>query len=110
MTLIEYLGAGSMLFVVAFTWRAYTAPENGSGQSRRESIIEAWTNICLGFSLNYGFNLLLLPLMTVGGHLSLMANFWGGWCFTAISIVRQYTIRRAFNTKRFAAWLSSVIG
>jgi hypothetical protein len=108
-TLIAYLGAASMLFVVWFTWHAYTGPESGLGQSRRESIIEAWTNICIGFTLNYSFNLLLLPLMTQGGHLSLVANFWGGWCFTAVSVARQLAIRRWFNSRTFAAWLAGLL-
>jgi hypothetical protein len=107
--LITALGLASMLFVVAFTWRACTGPDSGHGQSRRESIIEAWTNICIGFSLNYAANLFLLPMMTEGGHLTLVNNWWGGWVFTAISMIRQYAIRRFYNGRRFAAWLASRI-
>jgi hypothetical protein len=108
-TIIEALGLASMLFVVGFTWQAYNGPESGVGQSRRESIIEAWTNICIGFTINYTANLFLLPLMTSGGHLSMMDNFLGGWVYTAISIARQYAIRRWFNSKSFAVWLAARI-
>jgi hypothetical protein len=107
--LIAWLGAASMAFVVWFTWRAYTGPDVGVGQSRRASIIEAWTNIAIGFTLNYLANLVLLPLMTEGGHLSLMDNLWGGWVYTAISIARQFAIRRWFNSRRFADWLASLL-
>lgn len=106
MKLLVAMGLASMLFVVWFTWRAYHGPDSGHGQSRKESIIEAWSNICAGFALNYTFNLILLPLMTDGGHLSLSNNFWGGWCFTALSIARQFLLRRAFNSRGFAAWLA----
>lgn len=106
MSLIAWLGAASIAFVVWFTYRAYTGPDAGVGQSRRASIIEAWTNIAIGFSINYAANLVLLPMMTEGGHLSLMDNLWGGWVYTAISIARQYTIRRVFNAKDFASWLA----
>ena len=107
MSLIATLGAASMLFVIAFTWHAYTGKDSGHGQSRRESIIEAWVNICIGFSLNFSANLFLLPLMAEGGHLTLVSNFWGGWVFTAISIGRQYALRRWFNSHGFAAWLAA---
>jgi hypothetical protein len=105
-TLIVYLGLASILFVIAFTWQACSGPEVSGGQTRRESIIEAWTNIVVGFSLNYLVNLFMLPQMTDGGHLSLMSNFWGGWCFTAVSMLRQYILRRFFNSRGFATWLS----
>lgn len=109
MTLIEALGLASMLFVCAFTWQACSGPETGGGQTRRESVIEAWTNIIVGFSLNYLVNLFMLPQMTDGGHLSLMNNFWGGWCFTAVSMLRQYVIRRWFNSRGFASWIARLL-
>lgn len=103
MSLLTALGLASLLFTAAFTWCAYMGNESGGGQSRRESIIEAWANICAGFSVNFVANLLLLPL--VGAHFSLLDNLWLGWVYTAISIVRSYTIRRWFNDRihRFAA-------
>lgn len=109
MTIIEWLGAASMAFVIWFTWRAYTGRDVGQGQSRRASIIEAWTNIVIGFTVNFLANLVLLPMMTEGGHLSLMDNLWGGWVYTAISIARQYCIRRWFNSRRFADWIARML-
>jgi hypothetical protein len=106
-SLISILGLVSMAFVAWFTWRAYASTDTAGGaQSRRESIIEAWVNIVIGFSFNFIFNLWLIPLATEGGHLTPINNFWLGWVFTTISIVRQYAIRRFFNShiRRFSAW------
>lgn len=108
MSLLTILGLASMVFVCWFTWWTCTGPQGGAGQSRRESIIEAWTNIVIGFTLNFLVNLALIPLMTDGGRLSASANFWGGWIYTSISMLRQYTIRRWFNNHihQFSAWLA----
>lgn len=97
MTLLTTLGIASMSFTAAFTWRAYQGPDTGTGQTRRQSIIEAWANIVFGFSINYIANLLLLPL--VGISPTLVENFWLGWIYTAVSIVRQFALRRWFNAR-----------
>lgn len=98
MSLLTILGLASFLFVVAFTVRALRI-NTGIGQTPRGAIIEAWTNIIIGFSVNYCANFLLLPL--VGVHVNPVDNLMLGWCYTAISIVRSYVIRRFFN---FAEW------
>ena len=67
MTLLTALGLASVAFVAVFTARAYRDNTAGNGQSRRSAIIEAWVNILIGFTINYGMNLALLPL--VGAHL-----------------------------------------
>lgn len=81
MTLLTAMGLASVAFVAVFTARAYRDNTEGNGQSRRSAIIEAWVNILIGFTINYGMNLALLPL--VGAHLSLSENFMLGWVFTA---------------------------
>lgn len=98
MSLLTLLGMASFIFVAVFTWRAYTGPQAGGGQSRRSSIIEAWVNIAIGFSINFAANSVLFPLM-VGVSVSMEANWWGGWVYTSISILRQYAIRRWFNQR-----------
>lgn len=98
MSALTILGLASFLFVLAFTARALRI-NTGTGQSPRGAIIEAWTNIVIGFSVNYFANFLLLPL--VGVHVNAADNFMLGWCYTAISIVRAYCIRRFFN---FVEW------
>lgn len=97
MSLITVLGVLALAFVAWFTWHQSFHADQGSGQSKRSSIIEAWTNICIGFSINYCANLLLLPL--VGAHLTAASNFWLGWIYTAVSMLRQYAIRRWFNDR-----------
>lgn len=65
------------------------------GQSRRASLLEAWANIFIGFSINYTANLIILPLF--GMHVGLLDNLWIGLIYTAISLVRGYGLRRLFN-------------
>jgi cation diffusion facilitator CzcD-associated flavoprotein CzcO len=101
MNLLTALGLASMVFVIAFTCRAYSRPA-GAGQSPRSAIAEAWLNILVGFSFNYVMNLLIVPLAVDGGHLSAVNNWWMGWIFTTVSIVRQYAIRRWVNARLVA--------
>lgn len=102
MTLLQVLGLASLAFVAVFTWRAYTAAP-GIGQSPRSAIIEAWFNIAVGFAINYAANFAILPL--IGAHVSAADNFWMGWVYTSVSILRQYAIRRWFNARLHAAAL-----
>ncbi len=65
-------------------------------QSKGRSIKEAATNIAIGYSINYGANIALLPLLWDPNHPLLSAHYIG-IAFTLISFVRQYIIRRWFN-------------
>lgn len=96
MTTLHLISAASFTFVAIFTWHAYTAAP-GVGQSPRSAIVEAWINILLGFSVNFLANFLIFPL--VGVHIGAAENFLVGWIYTAVSIVRQYAIRRWFNAR-----------
>lgn len=69
-------------------------------QTRKGSFIEAITNIVIGFSLNYGINLLTLPILWNPASPKLSA-FYIGLVFTAVSLVRQYILRRKFNAAKF---------
>lgn len=60
------------------------------------SIVEAKANIALGFGINYGANIIVLPLLYDPAHVALSA-FYIGLVFTAISVTRQLIIRRYFN-------------
>lgn len=64
------------------------------------SIVEAKTNIVVGFAINWTANMLVLPLF---GFSSLTASkaFGIGLVFTIISILRQLVIRRWFNGMKF---------
>lgn len=100
MSLLTTLGLLSLLFVAWFTARAYrNDTPTGQGQSRRQSIIEAWVNIGIGFSINFAANLILLPLLASCTIPSAWENFMLGWIYTAISILRQFAIRRWFNDR-----------
>ncbi len=66
-------------------------------QTRLGSLIEAFINVLVGFTINYLANLLIFPLF--GMHISLTDNILMGLIYTAISIVRSYTIRRWFNAR-----------
>lgn len=101
MNTLTLLGVASLIFVAAFTVRAYRN-NTGPGQTPRGAIIEAWVNIAIGFGLNYLANLFLIPLMTEGGHVTMTSNWWGGWVYTAISTCRQYAIRRWFEKRLHA--------
>lgn len=99
MTTLTALGIASLVFVVAFTWRAWVQTEAAGvhRQTKRQAMIEVWINIVIGFSLNAGMNLLLLPL--VGAHITGGQNFWLGVVYTAVSLVRSYVIRRYFDAR-----------
>jgi hypothetical protein len=104
MTTLTTLGIASLLFVAWFTARAYrNDTPTGAGQSRRQSIIEAWANIAIGFSINFAANLVLLPLLDSCTTPTAWQNFMLGWVYTAISIIRQFAIRRWFNDRITAA-------
>lgn len=91
------LGFVSFAFVIGFTAMTY-ADNTGSGQTPRGAIIEAWVNIVIGFSINMLINVVMFPLMTNGATVTAEANFWGGWVYTAASMIRQYAVRRYFNS------------
>lgn len=61
------------------------------------SIVEAKTNIAIGFSINYVANIMLLPWLWNPDDVYVSA-LWLGVAFTGISLVRQFVIRRWFNT------------
>lgn len=96
MNTLTLLGVASLVFAGAFTARAYRN-NTGRGQTPRGAIIEAWLNIVIGFSVNFAANWVLLPM--IGANFTAIENFWLGWVYTAISICRQYAIRRGFNSR-----------
>jgi hypothetical protein len=64
------------------------------------SIVEAKTNLVVGFAINWTANMLFLPLF---GFDSLTAAkaFGIGLVFTVISLLRQLVLRRWFNGMKF---------
>lgn len=96
MSLVTTLGIVALVFCVLFTVRNAAKASRG-GQSMKDSLLEAWTNIVIGFSVNYAANLLFLPL--IGADLTASNNFWLGCIYTAISFLRQLVIRRFYNAR-----------
>lgn len=64
-------------------------------QTRRQSLIEAWSNILVGLGINLLANFALFPLF--GWKISLKQNLVYAFFMTGISLVRSYALRRAFN-------------
>lgn len=65
-------------------------------QSRIDSLMEALTNVFIGFTINFAANWLILPWF-FGIEANLVSFAWLGVIYTVISIARSYIIRRAFN-------------
>jgi hypothetical protein len=58
--------------------------------------MEALANIAVGFSINFVANILILPAV-LGVPVNLGELGFIGILYTVISLVRSYTLRRAFN-------------
>jgi len=95
--MITTIASLSFVFCVAFTIYCANVEHDGKGQSVKDSILEAWSNIVVGFSINFVANLFILPQVTEG--LTLTENFAIGWIYTAIAMVRSFAIRRWHNAK-----------
>lgn len=65
------------------------------GQSRRGSFSESLMNVAIGYGIAISAQEIIFPLF--GIHIPLHDNLTIGAIFTVISIVRSYTLRRAFN-------------
>lgn len=69
-----------------------------SGQSRSASLFETLTSTVMGFILSVAVQRALFPAM--GHDLALAENMVVASVFTAVSILRGYTVRRLFNAFR----------
>jgi hypothetical protein len=67
-------------------------------QSRFMSLVEAVTNIVVGYGLAVLTQIIVFPFF--GLHATLSENLLIGVLFTAISLVRSYVLRRLFNGSR----------
>lgn len=66
-----------------------------SGQSKRQSLLEAIINVAVGYGIATGATYWILPWF--GFNISLSASMLYGAIMTVISIARSYLLRRAFN-------------
>jgi len=67
-------------------------------QPRTMSMVEAITNVIVGYLLALGLQAVLFPLL--GLQVSLGDNLLIGAAFTVVSIVRSFTLRRLFEAFR----------
>ena len=67
-------------------------------QSRRMSLVEAATNVIVGYALAVGMQIEVFPVF--GIHIALGDQLSIGLAFTAISLARGYVLRRLFERFR----------
>lgn len=67
-------------------------------QTKKHSLIESIVNVTVGYSVAVGSQIVIFPIFNV--HIPLADNMLIGVWFTAISIVRSYTLRRCFTNMR----------
>lgn len=75
------------------------------GQSRRMSFVESCANVFVGYVVALIAQLVVFPLL--GITVSLGQNLLLGLIFTAVSLVRSYAMRRAFNWLQGQQWTYS---
>ena len=66
-------------------------------QTKKQSLLEAFVNIAIGYTVAIFSQLMIFPLF--GIHIALSEHLIIGIYFTIISIVRTYLIRRYYNYK-----------
>lgn len=64
-------------------------------QSKRMSLIEATSNVVVGYIVAVGLQLLVFPLF--GIYISVSSNMLLASIFTIVGVIRSYTLRRLFN-------------
>lgn len=63
-------------------------------QSRKKSILEAFTNTIIGLFVSFGIQMIIYPAMNI--PVTLNQNFVITMVFFAASVLRSYIIRRIF--------------
>ncbi len=66
-----------------------------SAQSKVGSLVEAFVNILIGYSVAVISQIILFPFFDI--HIPIQSNLYIGAWFTLISLVRSYVVRRWFN-------------
>ena len=66
-------------------------------QSKKQSLIETLTSVFVGWLIGVILNLTVLPLFDY--NITVVDSIWVSLIFTAVSVIRGYVIRRAFNSK-----------
>ncbi|MDF1621394.1 MULTISPECIES: hypothetical protein [Paracoccaceae] len=69
-------------------------------QSRLMSLVEAITNVIVGYGVAVVTQILIFPIF--GLHTTLAQNLQMGLLFTGVSIIRSFLLRRLFEAIRVA--------
>jgi len=64
-------------------------------QKHSHSILESFINIAVGYTVSVIAQILILPIFDI--HIRLSDNLLLGLCFSVVSFIRSYVIRRIFN-------------
>ena len=64
-------------------------------QTKLKSLVESLTNIIIGYMINLFANFIILPWF--GYEVTLKKNILLGLCFTCVSLIRIYCLRRFFD-------------
>jgi hypothetical protein len=67
-------------------------------QTRLMSLVEAVTNVAVGYGLAVVTQILIFPIF--GLHTTLVQNLQMGAIFTVVSIARSFALRRLFEAIR----------
>jgi hypothetical protein len=67
-------------------------------QSRIMSLVEAATNVIVGYALAVGMQIVVFPVF--GIHIALGDQLAIGLAFTGVSLVRGYMLRRLFEKRQ----------
>ena len=65
------------------------------GQSKRHSLYEAIVNVLVGYGIALTSQMVIFPVF--GIYIPVKDHALIGLFFTAVSIIRSYTLRRIFN-------------
>lgn len=64
-------------------------------QTKKQSWVESTVNVAIGLTINLTLQVLVFPLF--GVHIPFTSNLGIAVVFTAVSVLRNYCIRRWFN-------------
>lgn len=64
-------------------------------QSRRQSLLEAWANVAIGYVVALLSQIAIFPFFSI--NVPFTDNLLIGGYFTVISLARSYVVRRLFN-------------
>lgn len=64
-------------------------------QTKTHSFIESVLNIAIGFGISFISQKVIFPIYNI--NIDTKTNLKIGACFTVVSIIRSYALRRLFN-------------